>query len=71
MHSPDLTSVGIVAPQVARFEQAITLRSGATLPRYELVYETYGQLNVEKNNAVLICHALSGTHHVAGASDRR
>ena len=42
------------------------LRSGASLPHYELVYETYGQLNADKSNAVLICHALSGTHHVAG-----
>ena len=66
MHSPDLTSVGIVAAQTARFEQPITLRSGATLPHYELVYETYGQLNADKSNAILICHALSGTHHVAG-----
>ena len=66
MHSPDLTSVGIVTPQTARFEQRLTLRSGAVLARYELVYETYGQLNAEKNNAVLVCHALSGDHHVAG-----
>ena len=66
MHSPDLTSVGIVTPQTARFEQPLTLRSGAVLARYELVYETYGQLNAEKNNAVLVCHALSGDHHVAG-----
>lgn len=66
MHSPDLSSVGIVVPHIARFEQAITLRSGATLSRYELVYETYGQLNAAKNNAVLVCHALSGNHHVAG-----
>jgi homoserine O-acetyltransferase len=66
VHSPDLTSVGIVTPHTARFEQALRLRSGATLARYELVYETYGQLNAEKNNAVLVCHALSGTHHVAG-----
>ena len=66
MHSPDLTSVGIVAPQTARFEQPLSLRSGASLTRYELVYETYGQLNAAKNNAVLICHALSGNHHVAG-----
>lgn len=66
MHSPDLTSVGIVAPQTARFEQPLSLRSGASLARYELVYETYGQLNAAKNNAVLICHALSGNHHVAG-----
>ena len=66
MHPPDLTSAGIVTPQTARFEQPLTLRSGAVLARYELVYETYGQLNAEKSNAVLVCHALSGTHHVAG-----
>ncbi len=59
-------SVGIVAPQTAHFEQALTLKSGAFLPQFDLVYETYGKLNAEQSNAVLICHALSGTHHVAG-----
>lgn len=59
-------SVGIVTPQKAVFEQPITLACGTTLPRYELVYETYGTLNADRSNAVLICHALSGTHHVAG-----
>lgn len=66
MHSPDPTSVGIVTPQTACFDTPIKLRSGAVLDRYDLVYETYGQLNADKNNAVLICHALSGNHHVAG-----
>jgi homoserine O-acetyltransferase len=42
------------------------LQCGAALPQYDLVYETYGTLNADKSNAVLICHALSGTHHVAG-----
>jgi homoserine O-acetyltransferase len=59
-------SVGIVAPQFARFNQPFTLKSGAVLPQFELIYETYGALNADKSNAVLICHALSGTHHVAG-----
>ena len=59
-------SVGIVAPQTAHFEQALTLKSGAVLPQFDLVYETYGKLNADQSNAVLICHALSGTHHVAG-----
>jgi homoserine O-acetyltransferase len=59
-------SVGFVTPQRASFEQPIPLRAGATLPGFELVYETYGQLNAAKSNAVLICHALSGSHHVAG-----
>jgi homoserine O-acetyltransferase len=59
-------SVGIVAPQTAHFNEPFTLKSGAVLPQFDLVYETYGQLNADKSNAVLICHALSGTHHVAG-----
>lgn len=59
-------SVGIVAPQTAHFNTPLTLKSGAVLPQFDLVYETYGTLNSDKSNAVLICHALSGTHHVAG-----
>jgi homoserine O-acetyltransferase len=62
----DLSSVGIVAPQTAHFSEPLSLKSGAVLPEYDLVYETYGTLNADKSNAVLICHALSGTHHVAG-----
>lgn len=62
----DLSSVGIVAPQTAHFSEPLILKCGATLPQYELVYETYGRLNADKSNAVLVCHALSGTHHVAG-----
>jgi len=59
-------SVGIVKAQVAHFSQPLTLKSGAVLPQYHLAYETYGELNAAKTNAVLICHALSGNHHVAG-----
>jgi homoserine O-acetyltransferase len=59
-------SVGIVSAQSAIFDVPLTVKSGAVLPRYELVYETYGTLNADKSNAVLICHALSGHHHVAG-----
>lgn len=59
-------SVGIVKAQVAHFTQPLTLKSGAVLPQYHLTYETYGELNSAKTNAVLICHALSGNHHVAG-----
>jgi homoserine O-acetyltransferase len=62
----DLSSVGIVAPQTAHFSEPLALKSGGVLPVYDLVYETYGQLNADKSNAILICHALSGTHHVAG-----
>ena len=62
----DPTSVGIVTPQSVRFDTPLHLKSGAVLDGYDLVYETYGELNAAKSNAVLICHALSGTHHVAG-----
>ncbi|WP_273430139.1 homoserine O-acetyltransferase [Chitinibacter tainanensis] len=59
-------SVGIVTPHKFEFTDPITLSSGAVLPRYELMVETYGSLNADKSNAILICHALSGHHHVAG-----
>jgi homoserine O-acetyltransferase len=65
-NSVGTNSVGIVAPQTAHFDTPLTLKSGAVLPQFDLVYETYGTLNADKSNAVLICHALSGTHHVAG-----
>ena len=60
------TSVGIVAPQTARFTEPVTLKCGAVVDEYELVYETYGTLNPERSNAVLVCHALNAAHHVAG-----
>jgi homoserine O-acetyltransferase len=60
------SSVGIVAPQTAHFTEPLTLKSGDVLSQYHLVYETYGKLNADKSNAVMICHALSGNHHVAG-----
>ena len=59
-------SVGLVAPQCQHFDQPLTLASGRVLSSYDLVYETYGVLNADKSNAVLICHALSGDHHAAG-----
>ena len=62
----DLTSVGIVTPQKVQFDNPLHLKSGVILDSYELVYETYGELNEDKSNAVLICHALSSNHHVAG-----
>jgi homoserine O-acetyltransferase len=62
----DLTSVGIVTSQKVQFDNPLHLKSGAVLDSYELVYETYGELNEDKSNAVLICHALSSNHHVAG-----
>ncbi|HEX6733413.1 MAG TPA: homoserine O-acetyltransferase [Azonexus sp.] len=59
-------SVGAVQSQRAHFDQPLTLRSGSVLPAYDLAYETYGTLNAAKSNAILVCHALSGHHHVAG-----
>ncbi len=56
----------IVTPQTFPFSEPLPLRSGATLPAYELVVETYGTLNADRSNAVLICHALNASHHVAG-----
>ena len=56
----------IVSPQTHRFTEPLLLQSGAVLPAYELMYETYGTLNVQRSNAVLICHALNASHHVAG-----
>ena len=62
----DKHSVGVVSPQRAHFAEPILLASGVTLSGYDLVYETYGRLNADRSNAVLVCHALSGSHHVAG-----
>ncbi|MFZ6751753.1 homoserine O-succinyltransferase MetX [Undibacterium sp. Dicai25W] len=59
-------SVGAVTPQAFFFEQALPLQSGASIAEYTLMVETYGSLNADKSNAVLICHALNASHHVAG-----
>ncbi|MGD8483774.1 MAG: homoserine O-acetyltransferase [Thioalkalispiraceae bacterium] len=59
-------SVGLVTPQTMHFEQALQLDCGRTLASYDIVYETYGELNPAHTNAILICHALSGDHHAAG-----
>ena len=56
----------IVAPQTHHFSEPLPLQSGAVLPAYELVVETYGTLNAQRSNAVLVCHALNASHHVAG-----
>lgn len=62
----DLSSVGIVEPQTLFFDEPLTLECQRVLPAFELVIETYGTLNADKSNAILICHALSGSHHAAG-----
>ena len=59
-------SVGIVSPRVEHFDEPLSLVCGRSLPAYELIFETYGELNADASNAILICHALSGHHHAAG-----
>ncbi|MFV1983560.1 MAG: homoserine O-acetyltransferase [Thiohalomonadales bacterium] len=59
-------SVGIVSSQVIKINDSIDLQCGISLPNYELIVETYGELNKNKDNAILICHALSSDHHAAG-----
>jgi len=56
----------VATPLSMRFEAALPLQSGASIHDYSLSYETYGELNADKSNAVLICHALNASHHVAG-----
>ncbi|MES2918863.1 MAG: homoserine O-acetyltransferase [Pseudomonadota bacterium] len=59
-------SVGLVSAQTAHFVEPLELECKRSLAGYDIVYETYGALNAARDNAVLICHALSGHHHAAG-----
>jgi homoserine O-acetyltransferase len=65
-------SVGEVESRVASFNEPLQLACGQWLSRYDLAYETYGTLNADASNAILVCHALNASHHVAGyyANDR-
>ncbi len=60
-------SIGIVTPQRAVFPEPLPLKCGISIGNYELAFETYGTLNAARSNAVLVCHALNASHHVAGA----
>jgi homoserine O-acetyltransferase len=62
----DPSSVGPAVAQKAHFSEPIRLRGGAALPAFDIAYETYGTLNEARSNAVLVCHALNASHHVAG-----
>jgi homoserine O-acetyltransferase len=62
--TPD--SVGAVSPVDMQFDTPLALKSGAVMPSYSLRYETYGALNADRSNAILVCHALNASHHVAG-----
>ena len=61
-----MASIGHVTPQTMHFDEPLHLRSGNRLGPYDLTVETYGRLNADKSNAVLVCHALNASHHVAG-----
>lgn len=56
----------IATPQTMHFPEVLPLQSGATIRAFDLAYETYGTLNADRSNAVLVCHALNASHHVAG-----
>ena len=58
--------MGRVTPQLVRFDAPFRFRSGKSIPAFELMIETYGTLNADRSNAVLVCHALNASHHVAG-----
>ncbi len=60
------SSVGLVSPQKIHFAEPLILQSGSTLASFDLMVETYGVLNAERSNAILICPALNASHHVAG-----
>ena len=67
MNAPhDPSSVGAASAQKAHFSEPLRLRGGAELPAFDIAYETYGELNSAGTNAVLVCHALNASHHVAG-----
>lgn len=59
-------SVGAVKAKLLQFDQTLRLQCGQALENFSLAYETYGTLNLDKTNAVLVCHALNASHHVAG-----
>ena len=56
----------VATPQSMHFDAPLALQSGASIRQYDLAFETYGTLNADRSNAVLICHALNASHHVAG-----
>src|ERR1700688_4158522 len=61
-----MESIGIVTPQTLHFTEPLRMQNGSLLGDYDLVVETYGTLNAARSNAILVCHALNASHHVAG-----
>ena len=62
-------SLGFIKPETFSYKDEFVLESGKSLKSFDLIYETYGSLSKNKDNAILICHALSGNHHAAGFSE--
>ncbi|OUT99526.1 MAG: homoserine O-acetyltransferase [Betaproteobacteria bacterium TMED41] len=62
--------MNLIEEKIATFNLAFQLKSGNYFNKFQLVYETYGELNNERSNAILICHALNASHHVAGISKK-
>ena len=56
----------LATPQFQHFSEPLALQSGASISGYTLAFETYGTLNAARSNAVVVCHALNASHHVAG-----
>src|SRR5580698_3159058 len=61
-----MESIGIVVPQKMHFSEPLLMQNGSSLAGFDLMVETYGTLNAARSNAVLVCHALNASHHVAG-----
>ena len=59
-------SIGLIEPKILQIDKSLELQCGRTLDGFQLIYEEYGELNAEKSNAILICHALSSDQHAAG-----
>jgi len=64
-------TIGIVKSKQFKSAFPLVLQNGETLDEYKLTYETYGTLNKKKDNAILVCHALSGDHHLAGRYSKK
>ncbi|MDR1498446.1 MAG: homoserine O-acetyltransferase [Puniceicoccales bacterium] len=67
---PECSGVGLVQPKDLVFRAPFEFELGGVIPSFTLRYETYGTLNADRSNAILVCHALSGDHHVAGRHEQ-
>ena len=58
-----------IQTDIKQFSSPLYLESGRILEPYQIAYESYGEINSDKSNVILICHALSGSHHASGTYD--